>query len=550
MAINIQTFYGLSQLPFEDDLHSPLFFSGPPQRHALDFIERHKEQDQWLAAIIAEKGVGKTSICRRYLQANSDSSIYIPRPPANIRQLVRHLSSLLGEIEHESNDSKEVFKQIELKWADHPELNRVLLIIDEAQELTAQIMKFFIMWHERAVNRGYRLSILLVGEVAPGSSFEAACKEHDCEQLFMPPLTQMETVAYLKHRLEVSGNKNVFSFDAAKYIFAESKGNIRELNQAGRSALSKGFAAKARFITASHLDVDSEALRKAAAAPLPAMPVKKSGFSLSIALGLVLLLALSSIAYLSIHNGAGRGGEQLTVDFAPLLPTGSVERQVGGRAIALDFTSAPRGQFSDSNINQALSFQMLLALWGVNPGTIHSNYCDFVRLNKLDCLELVSDWDLLQRLSTPAQIKIGFVDGAEVLMTLESIHGDDAYLYYAGDRYVAAVNELKKHWNKRYTVLWRAPWGFKGVIEPGAIDSALPDIRHRFLSWLEHVANFKAEKLTGDDFSNMSSLTYDDNFVSIVKLFQRKNNLEVDGVIRPHVLIILDSRVKALNDKQ
>lgn len=215
-------------------------------------------------------------------------------------------------------------------------------------------------------------------------------------------------------------------------------------------------------------------------------------------------------------------------------------------AIYTQLAVNPQGRFDNTEINQVLANQYLFALKGLNAATVYSNYCEYARNNKLDCLELVSDWDLFLRLRQQAVSKLKLKDDSKIDITIDKVQGGQVFYYYAGEYFVTPEAEFKAHWVNKYTLFWDAPWGYQGPIQPGSSDYSLPQIRHMFLKWVEREASAQSEKITGDDFENMSSLDYDAGFASVVTLFQQRNNLVDDGVIRPHVLILLENWIQNL----
>jgi general secretion pathway protein A len=142
-----------------------------------------------------------------------------------------------------------------------------ILIIDEAQLLAPNVLEQLRLLTNIETDNKKLLQIVLVGQ----PELQELLKRNELRQLaqritaryHLLPLTQGQTVAYIKHRLHVAGcDKGIFSLDAMQTVHQLTGGVPRLMNLVCERALVGTFAKQ-------QLVVDSHIIKKSAQESLP-----------------------------------------------------------------------------------------------------------------------------------------------------------------------------------------------------------------------------------------------------------------------------------------
>src|SRR5262249_30176169 len=152
---------------------------------------------------------------------------------------------------------------------------RVLLIIDEAQNLSHELLQEIRDLPVIATARGHALSILLVGQTDWSRTWpedrHAALRQRITVKCTLDPLTPHEVGEYIGHCLKTVGaSENIFSADAVREIALLSRGTPALINTMCDRALLPGFARRVRTI-------DREIIEAGGATLGPPSPVRPRG---------------------------------------------------------------------------------------------------------------------------------------------------------------------------------------------------------------------------------------------------------------------------------
>jgi len=161
---------------------------------------------------------------------------------------------------------------------EHDQRRRVVLVIDEAQNLGSAMLEEFRLLSNLNDGRRQTLQIILSGQ--PG--LRTLLRRGDLVQFaqrvsvdyHLEPFDEEETPAYIRHRLTVAGMSGPAMTDlACRIVHRLSGGNARLINQVCDVSLAYGFAEEARLVTA-RLVVKAAADRAASGIlPIARIPV-------------------------------------------------------------------------------------------------------------------------------------------------------------------------------------------------------------------------------------------------------------------------------------
>jgi general secretion pathway protein A len=131
----------------------------------------------------------------------------------------------------------------------------VALVIDEAQDLSPQVMEQVRLLSNLETDQQKLIQIVMCGQ----PELKKRLARPDLRQLrqritvryHIPPLTMEDTMMYIRHRLWVAGSDGSLSFDASavREMYKYTKGSPRLINAVGDIALLAGYVAKTHTIT-------------------------------------------------------------------------------------------------------------------------------------------------------------------------------------------------------------------------------------------------------------------------------------------------------------
>ena len=254
-----QEFYHLKKEPFHITPDPEFLFLSPSHKQALGSIVYGVRNRKGFIVITGEVGVGKTTILRSYLEGVAKQKtkvVYIFNTNVSFKNLLKTIYKELG-IDPKSSDIVEMLNQLYQFLMEEYKLgNTVLLIADEAQNMPIETLENLRMLSNLETSTDKLLQIVLIGQY----EFEDILNLYELRQLkqrivlrsTIVPLSQKESMAYIKHRLEkasLNGN-TIFTKGAMKRIVKEAKGIPRVLNILCDNALITGFGYKARSVNA------------------------------------------------------------------------------------------------------------------------------------------------------------------------------------------------------------------------------------------------------------------------------------------------------------
>jgi general secretion pathway protein A len=264
-----ESFYGFKEKPF--DLHPDPDYLYMSRVHENTYV--HLEyailENKGFVVVTGEIGSGKTTLLN-YLLNKIDKNFQVG--------LVNNTNILPSEF------LKMVCKEFELnaKTNDKAELidifsgflidrfasgQRVVLIVDEAQNLTNETMEEIRMLSNIETEKHHLIQIILVGQPELRFKLQQSNLKQFVQRVtvhcHLKGLEKDEVTEYINHRLEVGGSERVDIFDpeTIEKISDYSRGIPRLINILCDSALVYGFADELETISTPILDNVYEELK-------------------------------------------------------------------------------------------------------------------------------------------------------------------------------------------------------------------------------------------------------------------------------------------------
>jgi type II secretory pathway predicted ATPase ExeA len=251
-----EEFYGLVEKPFTIQPDPSFLYWGRGHRLAYAMLEYGVVNQAGISVITGEVGCGKTTLIHRLLEQLSDT--HTVALLSNIQSGRGELLSwvLMGFGEPYAGKSHvEMFAQLQQFFIrEYARGKRVVLIIDEAQNLSVDMLEELRMLSNINAGKDQLLQLILVGQ----PQLKDLLSRPDMLQLaqrigsdfHLTPLSREEVHAYIETRLTIAGaQKRIFSDSAMDLVAEQSRGVPRVINIIADTALVYAFSAQAETVS-------------------------------------------------------------------------------------------------------------------------------------------------------------------------------------------------------------------------------------------------------------------------------------------------------------
>jgi type II secretory pathway predicted ATPase ExeA len=187
--------------------------------------------------LTGEAGVGKTTAVYSVvsqLPTNKYSTVYLGQDQDGTN-LLKRLAASLGL--QPKSSRKHTWMQISQLLSDNlsEQGKTPVVIVDEAHLVDDSTLEDLRLLTNNDFDRSSPLSLILMGQLPLRTRLKAPGFEALNQRLrfryALEGFTEDETVAYIKHHLRLAGvTEDLFTADAAKLLFQESRGILREIN--------------------------------------------------------------------------------------------------------------------------------------------------------------------------------------------------------------------------------------------------------------------------------------------------------------------------------
>jgi type II secretory pathway predicted ATPase ExeA len=250
-----ESFYGLKEKPFSIQPDPDFLFLGRRHSMAYAMLEYGIQNRAGFSVICGEIGCGKTTLIRHLLNhLGPEIKVgLVYNTHKSIGDLLEWIMLAFGQPYQGLSPVAmyDAFQQFLI--ASYSAGKRVVLIVDEAQNLEPGALESLRMLSNINADKDQLLQIILVGQ----PQLRDLLRRPDLQQFFqrvavdffIPPLEAFEVRVYITHRLKVAGRElPLFSSQAMTLIAEASKGFPRTINILCDMALVYGFSSGAEII--------------------------------------------------------------------------------------------------------------------------------------------------------------------------------------------------------------------------------------------------------------------------------------------------------------
>lgn len=263
-------FFGLKHEPFSIAPDPRYLFMSERHREALAHLLYGVSGGGGFVLLSGEIGAGKTTVCRCFLEQipRRTNVAYIFNPKLTVTELLKSICEEFHiPYRHEGADAPTVKDYIdplnEFLLKTHGVGQNNVLIIDEAQNLSAEVLEQLRLLTNLETSERKLLQIILIGQ----PELRDVLARPELEQLaqrviarfHLEALSESESMRYVRHRLAVAGLGRPSPFDrkALLRIHQLSRGVPRRINLLCDRALLGAYAS-------GKTHVDAQIVEKAA----------------------------------------------------------------------------------------------------------------------------------------------------------------------------------------------------------------------------------------------------------------------------------------------
>ncbi|MDP4978985.1 MAG: AAA family ATPase, partial [Desulfobacterales bacterium] len=454
-------FFLFREKPFKLVPNPEYYYVSRSHEEAMAHLKYAIAEGEGFVEITGEVGTGKTTLCRVFLDNLDDRTevAYIFNPRLGPTQLLKTIADELG-VKCRSDDIKQLIDALNNYLIDMKTAGKtVVLLVDEAQNLTRNVMEQLRLLSNLETNRSKMLQIILVGQPELGELLDS----YDLRQLaqritlscHLSPLSFREVREYIEHRIQIASIQTpvVFTHSAYRLIYRYSTGIPRLINIVCDRALLTAFGRNQKKI--------NSAIVRAAIRELSERGKKRRRLRELKKPALVMAAVLCAAALVFWYYRMGTADSLKTVNKgpedvqtlappspapstapgtdAPAPPSPSPASQPPGdtpRGASTDFSHFI--QDMDARSARHIALQTVLELWGVNSSidpalderTDNDAFFETAAgQNGLAMLRVDCRLDILNKLNLPAIISVRLPGGSSPgFLTVLGIRGDQVTL--------------------------------------------------------------------------------------------------------------------------
>jgi len=542
------SFFGLNEKPFAITPDPRYLYLSERHAEALAHLLYGINEAGGFVQLTGEVGTGKTTTIRSLLaQTPKNAEVaLILNPRMTAPEFLLTICEEIGigvpdEAEGSLKDLVDILNDYLLKA--HASGRRVVLVVDEAQNLSPEVLEQVRLLTNLETNTQKLLQIILIGQ----PELRELLGRNELRQLaqritgryHLDPLSSDETTAYVRHRLRVAGaTTDIFTPHALKEIYRLSGGVPRVINVIADRALLGAYTQDRHRVAGSLVRAAATEVfgRQFAPAWLPWAGAAAAALALVVTAVLLWRFApwsgSSSEAVASTPAASGVVGK-----LAPDSTAGRDAESAGNpiRMASLGpEPSAPFGELLAKHRSETVpdeAFGKLFGIWGARYVAGSEDPCTQASAQGLECLIQRGSFGQLRQFNRPAILMLSDSEGNAHQVVLTGLGDEHGEVAIGGEKREVSIGELSRYWFGDFVMLWRPA---TQTVKPLSVGMRGADVR-----WLRE----SLQRLNGAPANGPASDVFDAELSRQVMEFQRRNQLAVDGIAGVQTQVVLASAV-------
>lgn len=550
-------YFNLNEAPFSITPDPAFVFLSPRHRDALAHLLYGigKGGSGGFVQLTGEVGTGKTTLCRCLLEQVPEGTriALVLNPLVTPKELLADISEELGIDVTDTMHSTRLLVDGLTRYllAAHERGERVVVVIDEAQNLSPEALEQVRLLTNLETSKEKLLQIVLLGQ----PELRELLQRRNLRQLaqritaryHLAPLGLKETHLYVRHRMQVAGaERNPFRRGAMNALYQRSQGIPRLINIIADRALVAAFAQEKLEVTASMVHAAANEVQ------LGEKQVRRLRWPWLAGAAVVVLAVLMWLAF-----GMGKDSRsaestvavnQPQVFEAPARDTTSESSNLPANPIAVESPAesvVEHSEVSEEPIAMDVAQKQAEALEQLSPQWL-DDYQSQVWQDVADvwrdgaaalniekacegdstlgyaCLRDQGSWAKIRRLDLPV-ILVLQSDRTQYVL-LRGVHDDLLLLGGIEAPITVKQSALDRHWLGAYLVAWPQAKDWPAAVKRGDDGVAVATI-------------MQMAQRVEDPYRG--GLVFGEAFEAWLKGFQMRNGLDSDGIVGRNTLLHL-----------
>jgi len=550
-----QQYFALNCEPFSIVPDPGFLYPSSQHRQAVAHLKYGLDREGGFVLLSGEVGTGKTTLTRTLLK----------RLPAHVRvayvlnstlEVTDVLASICQELSVELPQSSETSLSkncIDALNADliasHSKGKKTLVVIEEAQNLSPEVLEILRLLSNLETATHKLLHILLVGQPelleTLAQKNQRQLNQRVVARFHLLPLAKADVANYVNHRLHHAGaNRAIFENAAMGTLFKLTKGVPRLINLICHHALLAAYATGAKTVSA-------KLVKKAAKEIFDTqLPLKKSSKKWLVALLIAGIFAVLIAEQYKANTPEIESEEVEIIDEIDPQPAQQVEDlfevvesdeiliQPSKHSVLPLVEPEPlavqiqdKDQSAVATAVNSNTFAELFALWSIEVEPLFSEEEVFAlaSINNLGAEKLIkSNIDALLSIDRPGIIWIAEDNGRLKSYLLLALDAESVRLKSADNSRRETLQWFAERWNGAFLFLWYSPSDIESL--------RLGDQNPLALNWLQSQL-----QLINNDYL---PLITDGNYTEIIRdkvlEFQKQQGIRADGVVGRQTIMKLN----------
>lgn len=543
-------YFGLTEKPFQITPDPRFLYMSRRHRDGFAHLLYGADEAGGFVLLTGEVGTGKTTLYRSALESITDNVrvALILNPKQSPLELI---ASICDELQvtypKQVTSIKALIDRLNLYLLKaYGQGQRTVVVIDEAQNLTSEVLEQVRLLTNLEVSTQKLLQIILIGQPELQTMLNLPelrqLSQRITARFHLTPLTREETGEYIVHRLKIAGvTREVFTKSAIREIYKLSGGIPRLINTLSERSLIGAYGANLPLIK-------KDIVQNAAAEVIGKSKVNKSSSNLSWPL-------ISAIAAALLVVGLGIWGVLIS-DKTPINEVqANVTKQSFDNSTTVDINHKPEQTlpttapvirtpqqkvipetFADILLSSSgkadtfSAFTNLFSLWDRDYSAYSGDTaCTRAIKAGMRCIFGRGNIGDIVKYNRPAVLELKNSQQQVVFAVLHSAGENKARVKIYDKEIETTLDELEQAWSGSYIVLWKPPFPENESLAEGYVGPDVLWLRHQ----LDEIEGKKQAEYSADNLKFNAALT------ERVKQFQTKRGIEADGIVGRETFIEL-----------
>ncbi|MDA3903919.1 MAG: AAA family ATPase [Desulfuromusa sp.] len=528
-------YFGLNEKPFSIAPDPNYLYMSDSHQEALAHLLFGLQTEGGFVLLTGEVGTGKTTLCKcMFEQAPPEINFaFIINPKITALELLETVCDELSIERPEQASKKNMIDRINKHLLKINEQGKkTVIVIDEAQNLTADVLEQLRLLTNLETSRHKLLQIVLLGQPELRELIRrpqlSQLSQRITARYHLGPLSEEDTALYILHRINIAGGERVLFTDGANKLIYKLTGGIPRLINllCDRSLLG------------AYTELEEEVTRGIVKqAGIETFDLELKNHQSKWLLAALSLSAIAAIVFaLTIFPESGINLPAVQSAVAPDVNPVSIAQPVEPAQSSLsveekkpDLEPLPALWPDKLGFGNSFDsvFSQLAVLWMLDYSVGASEPCVFAKDHGLRCLKKKGSFEWLKKLNRPVILTLYDDQGLPFYTLLSRLNGHSAVFLGAEKPIELDIDVLENRWFGEYFLLWKAPASFPGLLFPGQ--------QSGMTGWLA-----AALERHGLYQVKGTEKVLEGSLLGALKQFQFMSNLTPDGVLGVQTIIQLN----------